>query len=275
LTKNSKSLLAEEIIEKAIAYGSNLAGLADVAALKKSPSHVLYEQLPYRKSSSLSKESEPSTQGKVVWPEDAKTMAVIAIAHPEDEPHLDWWYKKGQPGGTQGNLLLIRVFNKLSKWLEDEKGIKTIKISYFIEEGGIFLKDAAALAGIGVVGKNNMLVTEKYGPRVRLRALGLPLELGSTGLLDFDPCKGCSMPCRSVCPQACFAEKVYSAETCGLTDLPAREGVYDRKKCYPEMGKNITDSEKTSAELGGKKKETAGTSSCRRCEFSCIAGIGK
>jgi len=275
LAKNNNALLAEEIIEKAIEYGANLAGLADVAALKKSPSHVLYKQLPYRKSSSLSKEGESSARGKVIWPEDAKTMAVIAIAHPEGEPHLDWWYKEGQPGGTQGNLLLIRVFNKLSKWLEIEKGINTIKISYFIEEGGIFLKDAAALAGIGVVGKNNMLVTKKYGPRVRLRALGLPLELGSTGLLDFDPCKGCGMPCRSVCPQACFAEKTYSAETCGLNDLPAREGVYDREKCYPEMGKHITDFEKNAAELGGEKKKPAGTSSCRRCEFSCVAGLGK
>lgn len=275
MVKKNNALLAEEIVEKAIEYGADLVGLADVAALKKSPSHVFYEQLPYRKASSLPNECEPSARGKVVWPEDAKTMAVIAIAHPENEPHLDWWYKEGQPGGTQGNLLLIRVFNKLSKWLEDKKGIKTTKISYFIEKGGIFLKDAAALAGIGVVGKNNMLVTKKYGSRVRLRALSLPMELGSTGLLDFDPCKGCSMPCRRVCPQACFAEKIYSAEICGLNDLPAREGVYDREKCYPEMGKDITDSEKNAAELGGKKKETAGTSSCRRCEFSCIAGIGK
>lgn len=275
MAKYTNSELAEEIIEKAMEYCADLAGLVDVAALKRSPSHVLYRQLPYRKASSLLEKGALSARGRVVWPEDAKTMAVIAVAHPEDKPHLDWWYKKGQPGGTLGNLHMIHVFKELSKWLEDEKGIKTVEVPYFIEKGGIFLKDAAAMAGIGVIGKNNMLVTEKYGPRVRLRALSLPLELGSTGLLDFDPCKDCGMPCRSGCPQACFAEKIYSPEICGLIDLPAGGGVYDREKCYPEMGKSITDSEKNTAEVSNENTKTEGTSSCRLCEFNCVAGLLK
>ncbi|MEA3231699.1 MAG: hypothetical protein U9Q05_08095 [Thermodesulfobacteriota bacterium] len=59
----------------------------------------------------------------------------------------------------------------MSIWLEKEKGITAEKLPYHIESGGIFLKDAAALAGLGCIGKNNMLVLMKYGPRVRLRAL--------------------------------------------------------------------------------------------------------
>jgi epoxyqueuosine reductase len=67
-------------------------------------------------------------------------------------------------------------------------------LSYFIETGGIYLKDTAVLAGLGCIGKNNMLVTPELGPKVRLRALLLEEDLTPTGPIDFDPCKN---PCGS------------------------------------------------------------------------------
>ena len=42
---------------------------------------------------------------------------------------------------------------------------------------GVFAKDAAALAGLGTIGENNLLVTEEYGPRVRLRIVVTDAEL--------------------------------------------------------------------------------------------------
>jgi len=51
------------------------------------------------------------------------------------------------------------------------------------------LKDAAVLAGLGCIGKNNLLLTPEYGSRVRLRAFTIDLVLPSTGPLPFDPCE--------------------------------------------------------------------------------------
>jgi len=40
-----------------------------------------------------------------------------------------------------------------------------------VEKGGVYLKDAAVFAGLGVLEKNNLLLDQKWGPRIRLRAV--------------------------------------------------------------------------------------------------------
>jgi epoxyqueuosine reductase len=83
--------------------------------------------------------------------------------------------------------MLISINHGLSKWLEEKKGVETKKLSYYIEQGGVFLKDSAATAGLGCIGKNNLFLTPDFGPKVRLRALFTYLKLPSTGPLEFDP----------------------------------------------------------------------------------------
>jgi epoxyqueuosine reductase len=63
---------------------------------------------------------------------------------------------------------------QLRKWMEEELGIKALSLPYQIEFGGVFLKDSAHLAGLGVIGKNNLLVTPEYSTHVRL--YGILLE---------------------------------------------------------------------------------------------------
>jgi epoxyqueuosine reductase len=87
-------------------------------------------------------------------------------------------------------------------------------LPYHVEKGGIFLKDAAVLAGLGTIGMNNLLITPEFGPRVRLRALFLDAELAPTGPTDFAPCAGCDMPCRSACPQEAFKSGSYRKALC-------------------------------------------------------------
>ena len=81
---------------------------------------------------------------------------------------------------------------------------KILLYLYHVEKGGIFLKDAAVIAGLGCIGKNNILVTPDYGPRIRLRAMLPDEEISPTGSNDFDPCSGCDAPCRQACPQNAF-----------------------------------------------------------------------
>ena len=277
-------LTAKELIDKVMEFGADVAGLADVEVLKKSPSNRIYKKLGdwdgvgstavgnNEGDESLDIDSEET----IKWPEDAKTILVIAIRHPRSEPILDWWQRDAQPGGTAGNLLLIQTFNRLEKWLKEEKGISPTKIPYVVEDGGIFLKDACACAGVGIVGKNNMVITREFGPRVRLRALSLPVKLESTGPLDWDPCEGCAMPCRTACPKLTFDEKIYSAEKLDVYPLPGRTGVYNREICNKQM---IIDreenSEKLMVEVDGKQVETTRIHYCRECEFACPVGKGK
>jgi hypothetical protein len=51
-----------------------------------------------------------------------------------------------------------RQSKQLRIWLEEQLGIKAYSLPYQIEFGGAFLKDSVHLAGLGVIGRNNLPV---------------------------------------------------------------------------------------------------------------------
>jgi epoxyqueuosine reductase len=192
------------IVEKAKEMGASLAGVATLSSLRGSPSYQVYDKSPYY-----------ARYERFLWPEDAHSVLALALVHDPSKPELDWW-KSELPGRTLGNHMLMRIADGLSKWLMEEFKIRATPLSYYIEEGGVFLKDASVLAGLGTIGRNNLLITPEYGPRVRLRALYLDMELEATGPIDFNPCVGCPMPCQLACPQNAFQSGSYSKDTCDL-----------------------------------------------------------
>jgi epoxyqueuosine reductase len=270
--------VAAEIIKMAREFGADLAGFVDIESLQRSPSHLMHSKLPLYilnsdnasadSNNAATSEENQSPGVKVTFPREAKTILIIAICHPEDNPTLDYWCNPF-PGGTEGNLSLIRINNKIIKWLNDNENIIGVQIPYAIEQGGLYLKDAAVMAGLGVIGKNNLLITPQFGPRVRLRAMALPINLPATGPLDFDPCASCDVPCRIACPQSAFDEKVYSDKDYGQAELPSREGVYARTTCKLEMDKNRDEADFIPTDRGKTMRVVA---HCRACEFVCPVG---
>jgi epoxyqueuosine reductase len=221
------------IIKNAKALGASLAGLASVASLKDSPSHKVGRKLR--------------------WPVGAKSALVLALAHKMSEPELDSWDNK--QGGTPGNRQMIRTAISLKQRLKEEFNINAQPVPYHVEKGGIFLKDAAALAGLGAIGKNNLLITPQFGPRVRFRALLLDAELESTGPIDFTPCEGCDMPCRRVCPQKAFSSRSYVRALCN------------------EQMKNDEANKVVFEKLHSNNSLSMCVRYCRACELSCpVAG---
>jgi len=229
---NKKQHIAKDIINKAKELGASLAGIVPVASIRNSPSHQAYR--------------------KIQWPSKANSVIVLALMHAHTEPRLDWW--DGEQG-TPGNRILINIGKDLARWLAQEYGITARDLAYQVYEGGIFLKDAAVLAGLGAIGKNNLLITPDLGPRVRLRALMIDADVEPTGPIDFAPCETCDMPCMRACPQGAF-----------------QSGSYDRFLCNEQMEQD--------KEHGVLSKEADYVNSagilikyCRICEFVCpVAG---
>jgi epoxyqueuosine reductase len=256
-----------QIIEKAKKLGACAAGIADVEALKQSPSHLIYPQIGGYKS--FLNNDVPRDAGKVLWPQFARSAVVIAVEHPENRPELDWW-QKGLKGGTPGNQILIAIISHLTDWLRKETDCQAKGLPYYVVQGGIFLKDAAVMAGLGCIGKNNMLVTPDYGPRVRLRAALLDLNLSATGPSNFDPCPECDMPCRNICPQKAFQKKIQIENPLGVNELPGRNGVYSRPLCKNQMELDRENAGIATVEnqgLTGKPVKC-----CRLCETECPIG---
>jgi epoxyqueuosine reductase len=261
--------LAEEIIVRARAFGADLAGIARFAAVKQSPSHRISSRLPdYRGVGTQS--PAQGTRDIDRWPPETGTAVVVAVAHPPEKPDLDWWTIGASGGNTPGNRLLMAVVDRLADWLDHSLGIRSLKLPYHVERGAVYMKDAAVLAGLGCIGKNNLLITPQFGSHQRLRVMLVDADLPPTGPTDFDPCRKCPMPCRQACPQQALSRTIYRKTDYGIAHLPARSGVYDRLACNRQMALDQSDGET----LVFDDRATRGrrVRYCRRCELACPVG---
>lgn len=256
--------IGKQIIEIAIEKGATLAGIASMEALKSSSSHLIYTQMgDYAGIGTVNDDDTLPADQLFNWPHSAKSVLVIGLSHPADRPELDWWDGRGTPG----NRLLIDIIEQTRQRIENNLTVGTHPIHYYVEKGGVFIKDAAVLAGLGCIGKNNMLVTPEYGPRIRLRALLLDAELTPTGPVVFDPCEDCKIYCRKVCPENAMDAKAPVLESIDdSVGLPARDGAYDREICNIRMEKDVSESGKNNS------GEQIPVKYCRKCEFVCPAG---
>jgi epoxyqueuosine reductase len=269
-----------QIIEKAKEMGATLAGIASVELLKKSPAHRMTSRFG-TKIDGVYSIDETKDLHEIKYPSNACSALIIALSHPQNKPELDWSFASG---GTQGNLVLVRITQELSAWIQGTLGIKTHKLNYFVELGGTFLKDAAVLAGLGCIGRNNILITPELGPRVRLRALLLEAELTPTGPIVFDPCVNCEGFCRKACPQNAFYQMAHSYVETGISDLPGRDGFFSRARCMNQINRDVEDSkaavdetfyaglDSSGVEREGKSRTDERIKWCRRCELTCPIG---
>jgi epoxyqueuosine reductase len=278
------------VLDKAKALGASVAGVADVETLKTSPSHGIYPKIGMDPEMPWQEAPDEALHHEVEWPADAVSAVVIGVEHPADRPELDWYDGKGTPG----NRILIGIVKELSEWLEETHSVKSYRPPYFIESTGIFLKDSAVMAGLGRVGKNNLVITPEYGPRIRWRALLLARSAEATGPVDYAPCDGCPQPCRTACPVKAFDHTAYSSSELGQALLPGINGTYDRVTCNTKMSRDVEEAARTLAasdEEGDALASTMnafeeavmavpqgdgelhyGVKYCRMCELSCPVG---
>jgi epoxyqueuosine reductase len=220
---------ATRLVRKALEFGASSAGLIDSRRLENSPS--------YQACGADRRLAEP------------RSVLVLALAHHERHPELDWWDGRK---GTAGNRVLIQVIDRLVGWLQEKYAIGAYDLPYHVERGGIFLKDAAALAGMGTIGRNNLLITPEFGPRVRLRALLIDACFEALPASNFAPCVGCPAPCRQACPRCAF-----------------HNGVYSRLLCNGQMKQD--EANISTVVVEGQTMQC--TRYCRVCELACPVGL--
>ena len=160
-------------------------------------------------------------------------------------------------GDLMDSIVLDTTFKM--KFAEVDLGIlitgvlRTLR--YSIEEGGIFLKDAAALDGLGVIGRHNLFISPQYGSRLRLRGLFLDRGYETSVLTSPSPCAHCAAPCHAACPEQAF-----------------QAGHYEVKRCEPEMQRNRQGLVTVEGSLVGMEESCEVEQFCRACELACPVG---
>ena len=142
----------------------------------------------------------------------SSSKTVIIIGFHLFDINLDAWNRDEEKGKSShfADLILVNQCHRLKNFLA-KKGFNSKIIPY---EPGLYLKDAAALAGIGPIGRNNLLITETYGSQVRLRSLVTEAELSfGTPIHDSKYCGNCNI-CVDSCPAGALEGGKYNKELC-------------------------------------------------------------
>ena len=169
---------------------------------------------------------------------DARSVVVIG-QHVAD-PALDLWVpaKDGSKTYSFLNEILANTCLVLASILAKEG-----KVAVISPYSGLFCKDAGALAGLGEIGRNNLLLSDEFGARVRLRAFVTDAALDRTSSKTRGFCEDCDRLCWQACPANAFGGGCYSRKTCEEYSERHKEAVTDNSYFY-----------------------------CRECELSCPVG---
>ncbi len=171
---------------------------------------------------------------------DRGTYIILGLYHDPEHPELDLW-EEGR--GTPGDRTLRNIGREIALWLQENHSTRARVIPYQIADGGIYLKDAACMAGIGRMGRNNLILVPGYGPRVRFRAVWADLTAPEEDPpVLASPCIDCAERCIRACPMEAFAA-----------------GRYSRSRCMARM-----DADRASGR--------ARIDHCRACELACPEG---
>ncbi len=129
----------------------------------------------------------------------AKTAIILGMVL--EDPIQDAWTQS--PLWSRGKNYIDEALAHVATVLALElakQGFPSRPLSY----GGAYLKHLAVYAGLGIIGRNNLLITPKYGPHIRLRGLLTYASLTPSKLLigKFAPCAKCPPipPCIQACP---------------------------------------------------------------------------
>lgn len=137
-----------------------------------------------------------------------------------------------------------------------ELGIKHLVASWPMDEqtltAGFLNKLAATRAGLGWIGRNCLLVTEEYGPRVRLATVLIDADVPCAEPVTVSECGPCRI-CVDACPYGCLT---------GTDWYPgiARDALLDAFGCLAERNKFVES-------IGHRH-------ACGYCLLSCPRGRG-
>ncbi len=181
--------LNQWLIDEAIRLNCNFIGFAELnSTIQK---EILYEDY---------------------YIDDSPASYVIILAMVLEDPIQDCWTQS--PLWLKGKNYIDEAIARVATILAfnlSKQGFPSRTLAY----DSAYLKNLAVYAGLGIIGRNNLLITPQYGPHVRLRGLltQAPLTSSESVVEQFNPCVECPEPppCISACPSGAFQTTLSSS----------------------------------------------------------------
>jgi epoxyqueuosine reductase len=136
------------------------------------------------------------------------------------------WYK---PIYTALEALSARLARRLR-----EQGWQAEHLTFEDSLAYVDLKAAAVAAGLGVWGKNNLVVTRRYGPQVRFGAVFTSADLARDHPLQDYFCPSCTL-CWNACPTQAIGPGGFVRDLCLAEFNPTREMAARQERELPRL----------------------------------------
>ena len=215
-------------------------------------------------------ELDSSTQKEVLYADyyidDSPASYVIILAMALEDPIQDAWTQS--PSWFKGKNYIDEALARAATTFAFQlfkQGFPSRTLVY----DGAYLKNLAVRAGLGIIGRNNLLITPQYGPHIRLRGLltQAPLSPSESLLGQFNPCAECPdpPPCIKSCPAKAFQLTIQTEESQEeIVPLPL----------YPQSPRSGYDKSACRNYSMGHLKEIGPYTYlwCRACEDACPIG---
>jgi len=98
--------------------------------------------------------------------------------------------------------------------------------------GILSLRHAGHLAGLGVLGKNTLLINDRFGNMIQLGALLLNVKLEGDPIATYEACKEDCQLCIRSCPQSALDGKTVNQQACRPVSNFRNERGFVLKKCW-------------------------------------------
>lgn len=172
---------------------------------------------------------------------NTKSVIVFAIRLPSETLYAESCvpYTQLSVSGVQAvDLLTFHISKEL-----DSIGIKNVIIptddpyEYWDEENKtgraiLSLRHAGHLAGLGVLGRNNLLVNKQFGNMIQIGAILTDIEIEPSPLADYKTCPDNCRICLDTCPVKALNGITVSQKLCRPLSNYRNEKGYYLKKCF-------------------------------------------
>jgi epoxyqueuosine reductase len=169
-----------------------------------------------------------------------KTVIVFAKTIPKGSLYASSFV----PYSHLGSLIIQEVDNLTVKFVRklEELGIGAVPIPSddpyeYWESDRLYgrailsLRHAGHLAGLGILGKNNLLINDKYGNMIQLGAILVNIDLEGDPIVEYEGCPEDCEICLNSCPKGALDGNTVNQRLCRSYSIYNHEKGYVLKRC--------------------------------------------